>query len=149
MKGAYTIKQQINQGKALTMTDKEMRIKALITLSEEDGTYILLNTKSILSKYRPIIKKYLTKYRFTGADEHRYEYRPTLLSYELYGTIELAPLILEVNGMISATEFTNLKNGVYLFDKNITDALNVIMIMEEKELNRNQTSVKEDLAKIY
>jgi hypothetical protein len=66
----------------------------------------------------------------------------------MYGTIELAPLILEMNGMVSAIEFTGLSNGIWLYDSTITDTLNEIINMEEKDLDRNMLEVKADLSKL-
>jgi hypothetical protein len=148
MESFYSMKMQVDSGKTLKLTDKELRLKTIISLDEELGEYLLMNIKTILSKYRPILKKYVQKYKITGADEKKYEYRPTMLSYDLYGTIELAPLILEMNQMTSATQFCNLKDGVYLFKNGIKEILYEIMIMEERDLKRNETELKSDLATI-
>ena len=148
MESFYSMKMQVDSGKTLKLTDKELRFKTLISLDEDNGEYLMMNIKTILSKYRPILKKYVQKYKITGADEKKYEYRPTILSYDLYGTIELAPLILEMNQMTSATQFHNLKNGVYLFKNGIKEILYEIMIKEERELKRNETELKADLATI-
>ncbi len=144
----YSMKMQVDTGKTLKLTDKELRMKTVISLDDEVGEYLLMNIKTILSKYRPILKKYVEKYKITGADEKRYEYRPTILSYDLYGTIELAPLILEMNQMTSATQFHNLKDGIFLFKNDIRQILYEIMIMEERDMRRNETELKADLATI-
>jgi hypothetical protein len=64
----------------------------------------------------------------------------------MYGTIELAPLILEMNGMVSAIEFVGLSNGIWLYDTSVAEVLNEILIMEEKDLDRNMLEVKADLS---
>jgi hypothetical protein len=143
---AYSAADQIEDGKTLRITDTEMRLKALVKLNDE--RYILLNTKSILSRYKPILDKYRKRYKLTGRDEQYYEYRPTLLSYDVYGTIELAPLILEMNGMTSAIEFTGLRNGIWMYSQSVRDVLNEIILQEENDIERNTLELKEDLSKI-
>jgi hypothetical protein len=142
----YTAERQIREGQNLKITDTEMRLKSLVKLNEE--RFLLINTKSILYKYKPILNQHRKKYKITGRDEIYYQYRPTILSYDMYGTIELAPLILEMNGMVSAIEFTGLSNGIWLYDSTITDTLNEIINMEEKDLDRNMLEVKADLSKL-
>jgi hypothetical protein len=143
---AYTAERQITHGQSLQITDKEMRLKSLVKL--RDDRYILINIKSILSAYKPIINKYRKRYKITDQEEIFYEYRPTILSYDLYGTIELAPLILEMNGMVSAIEFTGLRNGIWLYENSVIDVLNDIINLEEKDKDRNMLDVKYDLSKI-
>jgi hypothetical protein len=143
---SYSAESQIANGQNLQITDKEMRLKSLVKI--RDDRYVLINTKSILYKYKPIINQYRRKYKITGKEELFYEYRPTILSYDMYGTIELAPLILEMNGMVSAIEFTGLSHGVWLYDAKVVNALNEIINLEEKEKDRNMLEVKADLVTI-
>ena len=143
---SYSIEGQIEEGQSLKITDKEMRYKALVKLNDEK--YILLNTKSILYNYKPILDKYKRKFKFTDKECLYYEYRPTILSYDVYGTIELAPLILELNGMISAIEFTGLENGIYLYTQDVISVFNEIILKEERDIERNTREITEDLSKI-
>ena len=140
----YTAERQIAEGQNLEITDTAMRLKSLVKLNE--NRYLLINIKSILYKYRPILNQHRRKYKITGRDEIYYQYRPTILSYDMYGTIELAPLILEMNGMVSAIEFVGLSNGIWLYDTSVAEVLNEILIMEEKDLDRNMLEVKADLS---
>ena len=142
----YSIQGQIDAGKNLKITNGGFRLKSLIKLRGD--FYLLANMKTITSKYRKLFNPYISKYKIDGVDALRYEYRPTVLSYDLYGTIELAPLLLSINNMSSASQFYNLDKGVLLFNSGITTILDEILIMEEKDMQRNETELKRDLSQI-
>jgi hypothetical protein len=133
-----TIKEQISEGKALEITDKELRYHETINLGDYQ---MVINTTTLLSKYKDNIKQYIAKYKFSPTDALKYQYKPTLLSNDLYGTIELATFILQINKMISANEFTDLEKGIYLFNSGFTSFINEILTLEEKELRRNRDTV--------
>lgn len=137
--------QQINMGKSLTLTDATFRNQALVDLG---GDYMILNTTSALSKYASLIKKCTGKYTISGEEALRYQYRPTYLSYSLYKTIELAPFILEINHMVSASEFCHFERGIYLFSGEIVDVLNQILNKEEYTIQLNRDEVEAELAKL-
>lgn len=139
-----TITEQIAIAKTLVITDKSCRYEALAVLGE--GNAMILNLNSIFSKYRIPREKYISKYRMNSLDCLKYEYRPTLLSYDVYHTIELAPFILQINNMTSMTEFTHLENGLYLFNQNVKSFINEIIIREGNELKRNRTEINQELA---
>lgn len=142
-----TITEQINFGKALEMTDCSMRKQCIVDLS--DGNYLLMNLDSVFSRYKKQLKKnYVTKYAITATDAIKYNYKPTYLSYVLYGTIEMAPFILEINNMVSATEFTNLEDGLYLFNRNIRTFLNEVLNKEEFNIQNNRDEIDQELLTI-
>lgn len=134
-----TIKGQIANGKAIEISDKELRIQSLIDLGEDK---MILNTDSLLSKYKSLLNKYVNTYKFSPNEANKYEYKPTMLSYDLYGTIELSPFILQINHMISASEFTNLDVGIKLFNSNINEFLNEIINLESKTIRSNRNEIK-------
>lgn len=134
-----TISGQISNGKAIEISDKQLRLESIIDLG---GDRIILNTNSILSKYKTLLNKYINTYKFSAGEANKYEYKPTMLSYDLYGTIELAPFILQINHMISAIEFTNLDVGIKLFNNNIREFLNEIINKEEKSIKMNRNEIK-------
>lgn len=134
-----TIRDQIANGKAIEISDKELRLQSIIDLGEDK---MILNTDSLLSKYKSLLDKYVNTYKFSPGEANKYEYKPTMLSYDLYGTIELAPFILQINHMISASEFTNLDVGIKLFDSNINEFLNEIINLESKTIRSNRNDIK-------
>ena len=138
-----TITQQIRNGKNTKIADQSLRLRQLVKIS--DDTALLLNTKSILSQYRNVIKDYIIDYKMSDQDIKVFQYRPEYLSWSLDGTIELAPLILQINNMVSAAEFCNLENGLKLFSSNIKDFLNEVIIKEKAKVKANRIEVDKDL----
>jgi hypothetical protein len=47
--------------------------------------------------------------------------------------------------MVSVTEFTNLENGLKLFDGGIFDFLNEILIKEKQTIATNRDDLEKDL----
>lgn len=139
-----SITEQINEGKTLPITDKELRMQSIVRINSE--SVVILNLASILTPYKYQLKKLIRKYKLNAKDNLTYQYKPWALSYDLYGTIELAPIILQINGMISCSEFNKLDEGIYLFSGAIIDFINEIMIKEEGRVKRNRAIVRKELA---
>ena len=139
-----SITEQITEGKTLPITDKELRLQSIVRL--DTGNVLILNLASLLTPYRYQLKKMMKRYRLSEKDNIVYQYKPWALSHDLYGTIELAPMILQINGMISCSEFTNLHLGINLFTGAILDFINEVMIKDAGFVKRNRTVVRKELA---
>ena len=139
-----SIKEQIASGKSQIIKDDGFRLREPVKIND---TIIIINIQSILTPYKIKMKEYIHTYILNDKDIVEYEYRPEKLSFDVYGTIELAPLILEINNMESATQFCDLENGIKLFDGNIIDFLNEILIIEKKNINANRSKVNKELYK--
>ena len=98
MSSAVSIIEQINEGKNQAITDSELRYQSLVRLNSDSA--VILNLGSIFTKYKPQLKKLIGKYKLNAKDALIYQYKPWALSYDVYNTIELAPFILQINGMI-------------------------------------------------
>lgn len=138
-----SITEQIIDGKTLPITDKELRFQSTIKLAD---SILVLNLGSVLSPYKYQLKKMVKRYKLNAKDALKYQYKPWALSYDLYGTIEMAPMILQINGMISSSEFCNLEEGIYLFTGAVFDFINEVLIKEQYYIRRNRTSVKKELS---
>lgn len=141
-----TITQQIIAGKNLKISNKELQLQQLVKL--DNRNVLLLNTFTLLSKYRYHIAKYTKTYKMNEVDAQKYRYKPFMLSNDLYGTIELAPLIMSVNHMVSATEFTNLDQGLKLFSSEIIDFLNEIIVKDATILKDNRNAIKKEIIEL-
>ena len=139
-----TITQQITRGKNLKITDKNLRLEQLVKL--DNNTVVILNMDTVMIKYRDEIKKYIKRYSLSQEDCRKYDYKPHLLSYEIYGSIELVPFILQINNMVSVTEFTNLDNGLNLFTSDINEFLNEVMIKENRQIVYNRDKINKELS---
>ena len=141
-----TITEQISLSRSIVVCDKTLRRKQLINTSE--GEYYIINTETLFSKYLRQFKPYIRKYTLNGTDALKYSYKPTYLSFDVYGTIELAPFILQINHMISAAQFKNLDKGIYLFTENIEEKLNELIIKEQKEIRLIQTELEKEIVQV-
>lgn len=137
-----SIKEQIAAGKSLIIKNNEFRLLSNIKI---DDTILILNIQSILTPYKRKMKEYIHTYILNDSDIKDYEYKPEKLCYDIYGTIELTPLILEINNMTSATDFHDIGEGIKLFDSNIIDFLNEIIILEKRTINSNRANITKDI----
>lgn len=96
---------------------------------KSSGDVIRVPYLSLTQKYADILSQYVTIARYTEVQFNKYQYRPKLLSQDIYGTTELWASLLQLNGMISVLEFN--KPYVKIYDPNaILDVLNELLIME-------------------
>ena len=137
-----SIKEQIGSGKNQIISDSSLKLQGVIKI---DDDVLVLNTGSILTPYRMLIKNYISTYTLSDSDIKKYEYKPERLCYDVYGTIELTPLILQINNMESATKFCNLEKGIKLFNSSIIDFLNEVIIKEKKRISVNRNNVNKDI----
>lgn len=94
-------------------------------------------------RYYPKLMGYLEDYtmdseRFTN----EFKYRPKALSYELYGTIDYWYLLLIVNQMCSAMQFT--KKKIKVISQNGIAYIKAAMLKEESNLEENKLQVNID-----
>ena len=81
-------------------------------------------------------------------DAQKYRYKPYMLSNDLYGTFELAPLIMHVNHMTSVTEFKDLEQGIKLFSSDFIDFLNEVLVKEKTTITANRNSIKKEILEL-
>ena len=93
------------------------------------GESIRIPYNLITQKYADLLSKYVRMTLYTQAQFVKYQYKPKLLSQDIYGTTELWPSLLQLNGMTSVLEFNRPYLKVY--DPNtIMDVLNELLIIE-------------------
>ena len=134
---AKTITQQIITGKNLKISYKNFQIEQLVKL--DNHNVLLLNVFTLLSKYRYHIAKYTKTYVMNDVDAKKYEYKPYMLA------IEMAPLILRINHMTSVTQFKDLQRGIKLFNGDILDFLNEMVIKEKSVITANRSQIKDEI----
>ena len=93
------------------------------------GDVIRVPYSSITQKYADILSQYVRIVGYTESQFKKYQYKPKLLSQDIYGTTELWASLLQLNGMVSVLEFNRPYLKVY--DPNVTlDVLNELLIIE-------------------
>ena len=96
---------------------------------KSSGDVIRVPYSSLTQKYSDILSQYVRIVGYTEAQFNKYQYKPKLLSQDLYGTTELWSSLLQLNGMISVLEFN--KQYLKVYDPNIIlDVLNELLIIE-------------------
>lgn len=91
---------------------------------------------NILDKYIPFLEAIKIRAVLTDEDFMIYKYRPKQLSKFLYGTEELASIILKLNNMSHECEFTRKK--IYILDPAYsTEILNRIIAINEDNIKNN------------
>ena len=143
---AKTITQQIITGKNLKISNKQLQIEQLVKL--DNRNVLLLNVFTLMSKYRYHVNKYARVYQMNDVDAQKYRYKPYMLSNDLYGTIELAPLIMHVNHMTSVTEFKDLEQGIKLISSDFIDFLNEVLVKEKTIITANRNSIKKEILEL-
>lgn len=101
-----TIAEFIEAGSAVTMSYKEL---SFIDILSNGTEATILN---VLNDYMGELKEICFKVQFNKDEFYKYAYKPKLLSLDIYGNTELYFVILLLNDMADAKEFT--KNPVWL-----------------------------------
>lgn len=95
------------------------------------------STHNIIYDYMEELDEVSYTVLLTDLEYLKYEYRPDLMSYDIYGTIDFDFVILALNGMLSPKEFT--KKKVKLLSSSImTDVINKIYNAENSYLLKNR-----------
>lgn len=128
-----TITAVVNAGKGLTISESK------IAFREKIDDEIIIRQDNVLTRYRRIIKPYLTTKELTDDEYIKYKCQPGLLCYDLYGTPELATSLLFFNNMSSVTEFT--KRSITIFKPDILTVVNELMSLNNKDLVANRLAV--------
>lgn len=135
-----TITSQISEGKALKISNARLNNKKVLV---SHGDKLVINFQSILTDYWYYLQQHIMILKFTDSQYRRYRFRPKTLSYDLYGTIELAPLILQINSICSTSEF-DLKS-VKIFDAEIKSFINEVFNKEKVKMQANEAEVLRDI----
>ena len=137
----YTISNYIKSYKEESLSFPSLHLKEVD--SKINGDKIILLSDSILDKYSDVLNEYLSIKTLSDAEYNRYQYNPKLLSYDLYGTVELWFLLLYANQLYSVTQF-NI-NPVKIYSSNIIRVLQSIINLEKATIDANVEEIKKGL----
>ena len=128
-----TMKSLLDYENKADITYNKMFLKSIILNSS--GVQLLVNSTSFAHKYDSYIMQYTRLITLTDTELIKYRYSPKLYCYDKYGTMELWALLLHINNMTSCTEFK--KNTIRVFNDNIFDVINEILVDEEDRIAKN------------
>ena len=135
-----TIQQQVAQGNALAISNANINYHKVLAA---DGDKVVIKFESLLTQYRYFLKKHIVILTLTDEQYLNYRFKPKSLSYDLYGTIEMASMLLSINNVVSVSEFDFKK--VKVFDSGIKDFINEVLNKEKAKITANKSEVTTDL----
>lgn len=136
-----TIQDIINAGKELKLCNRELSLKSVI--SNSSGEKFIINITNLFEQYYEILLENTVVVTLTDDEYLKYRFKPKVLSFDLYGTIELHYLLLRLNNVYSVTnfDFTELR----VFNTNILDLLNEIMVLEKDNYTDNEVDIIKEI----
>ena len=135
-----TIPLQIAEGNAYNISNARLHSHQVLAV---DNDKLVINYLSRLTNYQyPLSSKIVTITLDT--DQYlKYRFRPKTMSWDFYGTIELATALMRINGCVSISEFNFSKLKV--FDSSIIEDLIEVMNKERAQIALNNSQVNSDL----
>jgi len=141
--GESSISEYIDDYRDLSISFDTMHLKEKETSTEDSfGTseMILLND-SFIQKYKGDLEDLIITKEFNRDETRKYKNNPWALSYDLYGSVEFWFLLLELNGLYSAIEFTGKSCKVY--DQSLPTVIDTIIAAEEDFINENEAELND------
>lgn len=132
-----TIQDIISTGKELKICNRELSLKSVMTNSANEK--YVVNIANIFEKYYEILLDNTVIVVLTDEEYLKYRFKPKVLSYDLYGTKELHYMLLRLNYVYSVINFDFKELRV--FNTNILNLLNEIMILENENYIENDLDV--------
>ncbi len=124
LKSCSSIQDLIEFGDALPISNEKLHYKKVMTMP--DGSKTVINFLGVLDRYYDILLEQSVVVKFSDDEFSKYKYKPKLLCYDVYNNMDLAPLILRINNMLSVTDFT--KKEIRMFKTDITSFINEVLI---------------------
>ena len=132
-----TIQDIISAGKELKICNRELSLKSVVTNSANEK--FIVNIANLFEKYYEILLDNTVIVVLTDEEYLKYRFKPKVLSYDLYGTKELHYMLLRLNYVYSVVNFDFKELRV--FNTNILNLLNEIMILENENYIENDLDV--------
>lgn len=135
-----TIPSEIVEGDNLNISNARLSQQKVLAV---EGDKLVINYLPRLSKYLYPLEDYIVTLNMNEEQWRIFRYKPKSLSYELYETIELATTLMNLNGIVSISEFNMSKLKV--FKPAIKELLKEILNKEKKAIRDNMAEVDEDI----
>ena len=141
MRVKSTIQDVISAGKELKLCNRELSLKSVLTNSNDEK--FIINITNVFEQYYEILLENTVIVTLTDEEYLKYRFKPKVLSFDLYGTVELHYLLLRLNHVYSVInfDFTELR----VFNTNIIDLLNEILVLENDNLIGNEVDVIKEI----
>lgn len=130
-KDTNTVKGTIDEGLSTTL----LTYYSTSLLEKIDN--IEYSSHNIIYDYLPELEALCHLVQLTDLEYLKYEFRPDLLSYDIYGTLDYDFIILALNDMLSPKDFTKRKLKL-LTSSNMNITINKIYNAEQQYLIKNR-----------
>lgn len=135
----YTLKQFV----ALKESDKMTYPNYSIMERSLTNPKLVYSINNLIYDYMTEINQLRKTVKVSIEEKIKYQYRPKLLSYDIYGTTELYFMILAMNGMCNLKEFELMDLQFYaLTPVDLSNMLNEIYNAETNHININRTNLE-------
>ena len=98
-----TIQNIIDHGKHLKINNSELSLKYVMNNSANEK--FIINITNLFEKYYELLLDNTVIVVLTDEEYLKYRFKPKVLSYDLYGTMELHYMLLRLNYVYSVTNF--------------------------------------------
>lgn len=141
--GQSSINDYIDDYRELEISFDRMHLKEVIEFTADSSgiTNGIILGDNFIDKYKHDLKSLIQTKTFTKDEIFLYKCNPWKLSFDLYESVEYWQLLLDLNNMHSATEFT--QTTVKVYDDTLPDVINEILMSEEVFINTNEDEVNE------
>ena len=85
--------------------DDRYDINKITYFTHTDDGELIISDYNLIDKYMRYIAPYIVTYTMTPAQRAFYKYRPYQMSYDVYGTMDLAMMIMILNDRECASKF--------------------------------------------
>lgn len=135
-----TIPLQIAEGNSYNISNARLHSHKVLSVNNDK---LIINYLSRLADYQYPLSSKIKTITLDTEQYLRYRFKPKTMSYDFYGTIELATALMRINGCVSISEFNLSKLKV--FDSSIIDDLIEVMNKEKERIALNNSEVNTDL----
>ncbi|MGL5750016.1 MAG: baseplate wedge protein 53, partial [Paraclostridium sp.] len=111
-----------------------------LSLIEKMGDITTI-TYNLLNDYKDEIISRCVTIKMSNEEFLRYQYKPRLLAYDIYGDVELFFIILFVNNLCNVKEFNN-KRVKMLKKEDLTFILSAIYNAEYDTIKKNRNKIE-------
>ena len=139
--GESSITDYVDDYRDLSLSFDTLHLKesADSTADSSGVSKMILLGDSIVQKYKNDLEELVQEKTFNANEYAKYMCNPWALSYDLYGTVEFWFLILDLNNMYSAIEFT--QRSILVYDGSLPDIVDIILAAEEPFIDNNTAEI--------
>lgn len=146
--GESSITEYVDDYRDLSLSFDTLHLKESAEFPADSSgvTKAILLGESFVQKYNKDLEELVQEKTFNADEYAKYMCNPWALSYDLYGSVEFWFLILDLNHMYSAIEFT--QRSILIYDGSLPDVIDIILAAEGPFIDNNTAEIDENATNI-